>query len=56
MLEEGVTQASYSDLVHEYFPPISPVDGEVYTSLKVKGTGGTLSVTTASGDTVEYEY
>ena len=56
MLEEGVTEASYSDLVHEYFPPISPVDGEDYTSLEVKGTGGTLSVTTASGDTVEYEY
>ncbi len=56
MLEEGVVKAEYNDLVQEYFPTIVPVDGEVYTDLVVHARGGTLSVTTLSGETVEYRY
>lgn len=56
MLEEGVTEISYDKLVGDYFPPIQPINGESYDDLVVREEGGILEVTTASGETVSYEY
>ena len=55
ILENGVTEATYDDIVPEYVPPIQPVAGEDYTGLVVRAQG-TLSVTLASGETIEYQY
>lgn len=56
VLEEGAREATYSDIVPEYISTLNPVDGEDYTGLVVRSIGGTLSVTTQSGKTVEYTY
>ncbi|MBC2600541.1 hypothetical protein [Puniceicoccus vermicola] len=55
ILEEGVTEATYDDIVPTYVRSVVPVDGEDYTQLTVT-MGGTLSVTTDSGETVEFSY
>jgi type IV pilus assembly protein PilA len=57
MLENGVTEVSYDKLLQEqYYTPIQPVNGESYDDLVVREEGGILEVTTASGETVSYEY
>ncbi len=56
LLEEGADRARYDQLEGEYFPPLTPVNGEDYTGLVVEAAGGTLSVTMANGETVEYRY
>ena len=56
LLEEGVEKVTYEQLVPTYFREITPVAGEDYTGLVVEALGGTLSVTTDSGKTIEYEY
>ena len=55
LLENGATRATYDDIVPEYVSPIQPVAGEDYTGLVVHPQG-TLSVTLASGETIEYQY
>lgn len=56
ILEEGVPEAGYDKLEGTYFNSIEPVAGENYTDLVVHEEGGTLEVTTASGETVSYPY
>lgn len=55
LLENGVTQVTYGAIA-EYIKTFSPVAGESYTSLVVGQDGGTLSVTTASGETITFNY
>ncbi|MDP0497136.1 MAG: hypothetical protein Q7Q73_13110 [Verrucomicrobiota bacterium JB024] len=57
ILENGEPQVGYDKLVQEeYFHPIQPVNGESYDDLVVREEGGILEVTTASGETVSFEY
>ena len=56
LLESGDPQVAYPELVGEYFPPLQPVAGEDYSDLVVRANGGTLRVTLANGEAVEYEY
>ena len=55
ILEEGVTDASYTELEGDYFTDISPVAGESYTGIDVVEAGG--SIFAGSGTlTVYYTY
>lgn len=56
ILENGTTQAKWTDLVDVYFPSIPAVAGESYTGLTVSEGGGKLSVKTTGGMAVEYPY
>lgn len=56
ILEEGKPSVKYEQLEGIYFPRINPVAGESYDDLVVVEDGGTLSVTLANGETVEYRY
>ena len=57
LLDKGVTTVSYSQLLNDKrFPSITPVAGEVYTSLNV-AQGSTKLVATAAGNQrVVYTY
>ena len=54
MLENGVTEAAYSDIVGDYISPVQSVDGEDYSGLVVTQDNTPLSVTTFSGTTIQY--
>ena len=56
LLEFGVASASYSSFPPTYFSTIKPVAGEVYTSLVINDSGGTLTVTMSNGSTVTFPY
>ncbi len=56
ILETGDTKVGYKQLEGEYFYNIQPVAGESYEDLVVSEDGGTLTVTTASGDEISYTY
>ncbi|MFP4357058.1 MAG: hypothetical protein ACLFRP_00890 [Puniceicoccaceae bacterium] len=56
LLETGETRATYDDIVPEYIHSLPPVAGEDYTGLVVRAEGGTLRVTLANGETVEFQY
>ena len=58
MLDKGVTQAVYTDLVgtatDAYIRSISPVAGEDYSSITIGQTTTQISISNASFDTVTY--
>jgi len=58
MLDKGVTQASYTDLVgtgtDNYVRTIGPVSGEDYTTFTVVQSQTQISITSASFGTVSY--
>jgi type IV secretory pathway VirB10-like protein len=58
MLDKGVTQASYQDVVgtetDKYIRSIAPVAGENYESMTVYQTTTQISITTPDGRVVQY--
>ncbi|MGA2051739.1 MAG: prepilin-type N-terminal cleavage/methylation domain-containing protein [Opitutales bacterium] len=58
MLDKGVTQAAYSDLVgtqtDNYMVSISPVAGEDYTTLVLEQTSSQVSISATTFGTVTY--
>ena len=52
MLEYGVAEVSYDQVVGEYFKPLKPVNGEDYTQLKTTARDRTVSI--ADKDGVSY--
>jgi urocanate hydratase len=57
ILEQGVPQVGYPTIVNAgMMPELQPIDGENYTPLVVRENGGTLQVTTASGQVISFEY
>ena len=58
MLDKGVTEASYQDLVgtatDNYIRSIAPVAGENYESMTIYQTTTQVSITTPDGRVVQY--
>ena len=57
MLENGVTQAAYSDLTAAgYFSDIAGVNGEDYTALVINEDDTEVTLTDASGETRSFQF
>ena len=56
MLEEGKTEASYSDVVGTYFKEIQPINGESYKEIVVYSKGGEVRVKNTDGQAFKFKY
>ena len=56
ILETGESQANYNQLVGDYFMELEPINGENYTTITIKETGGTISVIMQNGQEVTFTY
>ncbi|GHB97210.1 type II secretion system protein [Cerasicoccus arenae] len=56
ILEEGVTQVTYTLLEGDYFAAIQNVADETYTSIIVGENGGTITASTSGGMEVVFTY
>ncbi|MDP0497137.1 MAG: hypothetical protein Q7Q73_13115 [Verrucomicrobiota bacterium JB024] len=57
ILEQEVPKVGYPTIINaKMMPELQPIDGEDYTPLVVSEDGGTLQVTTDSGQVISYEY